>query len=83
MAEGRAETIRYHQEFYRRYRLNEPGSWLHRPSPFVLRSVGAVAVTGPLLAVDLGCGVGRATAGPASRLTQSTCATAGQRPTRR
>jgi SAM-dependent methyltransferase len=59
MAEGRAETIRYHQEFYRRYRLNEPGSWLHRPSPFVLRSVGAVTATGPLLAVDLGCGVGR------------------------
>jgi tellurite methyltransferase len=68
MAEGRAETVRYHQEFYRRHRLNEPGSWLHRPSSFVLRSVGAVTATGPLLAVDLGCGVGRHTIPVASAL---------------
>ncbi|GAA1651521.1 hypothetical protein GCM10009744_49060 [Kribbella alba] len=56
---GRKETIRYHQDFYARHQLHDPGTWLSRPSPFVLRAIATAATTGPVLAVDLGCGVGR------------------------
>ena len=67
---GRYETIRYHEEFYSRHRLNEPGTWLSRPSPFVLQAIAAAqprtptpaaARRTPRLVVDLGSGVGRHT----------------------
>lgn len=61
-AAGRRETIRYHEEFYARHQLHEPGTWLSTPSPFVLRAIDAVSHDsheGPALVVDLGSGVGR------------------------
>lgn len=64
---GRAETVRYHREFYRRHGLFQPGSWLAQPSPFVLRCAQAVNTDRPVRAYDLGCGVGRHTI-PLARL---------------
>jgi SAM-dependent methyltransferase len=61
MSLGRHETVRYHEEFYARHELFEAGSWLHRPSPFVLRSLEHLDVRGRVLVLDLGCGVGRHT----------------------
>lgn len=58
---GRRETVRYHQEFYATHELFKEGSWLHRPSPFVLGSVQSIASREGVRAVDLGCGVGRHT----------------------
>lgn len=56
---GRQETTRYHQELYGS--TVSCSSWLSRPSPFVLRSLDALADTGPVVVYDLGCGVGRHT----------------------
>lgn len=56
---GRQETLRYHRDFYAHHQLNAPGSWLHRPSPFVLRSLPRLNPPTPALVVDLGAGVGR------------------------
>jgi len=58
---GRGETLRYHQEFYRDHRVFEPGSWLYRPSPFVLRSLNELPRERSVVVYDLGCGVGRHT----------------------
>lgn len=65
---GRHETVRYHEEFYATHDLFVEGSWLYRPSPFVLRSLDHIASSRPLVAVDLGCGVGRHTIPVAERL---------------
>lgn len=66
--DGRRETVRYHQEFYANHELFKEGSWLHKPSPFVLRSLDYVERNGALRALDLGCGVGRHTLPLAERL---------------
>jgi tellurite methyltransferase len=58
---GRRETIRYHESFYAESELFAPGTWLHRPAQFVLRSLDHVHPERPIIAVDLGCGVGRHT----------------------
>lgn len=58
---GREETLRYHEEFYRRHRLFEPGSWLQHPSRFVLRALDRLDPARPVIVYDLGCGVGRHT----------------------
>jgi SAM-dependent methyltransferase len=58
---GRLETIRYHQDLYARHDLDDPSTWLGRPSPFVLRAIAAAATTKPALVLDLGCGIGRHT----------------------
>lgn len=71
--DGRRETVRYHQEFYANNELFEEGSWLHKPSPFVLRSVESIQREGPLRALDLGCGVGRHTLPIAQRLPVGSC----------
>jgi SAM-dependent methyltransferase len=65
---GRRETVRYHEDFYARHELFVEGSWLHKPSPFVLRSLESIEVAGPVVAVDLGAGVGRHTIPVAQRL---------------
>lgn len=66
--DGRRETVRYHQEFYANHELFKEGSWLYKPSPFVLRSLEFVQREGALRALDLGCGVGRHTLPIAERL---------------
>jgi SAM-dependent methyltransferase len=66
--EGRRETVRYHEDFYAHHELFVPGSWLHRPAPFVLRALERYDEDRPLVALDLGCGVGRHTIPVAQRL---------------
>ena len=58
-ARARAETIRYHERLYRSTSLGARGSWLARPHPLVMDSLGLV--TRPVHAYDLGAGVGRHT----------------------
>ncbi len=65
---GRQETVRYHQDFYVTHELFAEGSWLHRPSPFVLRSLDRLEARAGVVAVDLGAGVGRHTIPMAQRL---------------
>jgi SAM-dependent methyltransferase len=67
---GRRETVRYHQDFYATHELFEEGSWLHKPSPFVMRSLGHLGADRPVVAVDLGAGVGRHTIPVADRLPE-------------
>jgi tellurite methyltransferase len=55
---GRDETLRYHQEFYSRHDLDEDGTWLGKPSKFVMRSLRHLP-DGPVTVYDLGAGVGR------------------------
>src|SRR5664280_905267 len=56
---ARAETIRYHEALYRSTSLGTRGSWLARPHPLVMDSLGLV--TRPVHAYNLGAGVGRDT----------------------
>lgn len=58
--DGRDETLRYHREFYSRHALDEPGTWLHKPSKLVLRALEQLP-EGPVTVYDLGAGVGRHT----------------------
>lgn len=67
-SEGRRETVRYHQDFYATHELFQEGSWLHKPSQFVLRSLRQLERMRGVRAVDLGCGVGRHTIPMAQRL---------------
>jgi SAM-dependent methyltransferase len=67
---GRRETVRYHEDFYATHELFEAGSWLHKPSPFVMRSLAHLDTGRPLVAVDLGAGVGRHTIPVADRLPE-------------
>ncbi|ADB29639.1 Methyltransferase type 11 [Kribbella flavida DSM 17836] len=58
---GRQETLRYHRALYADHSPTGPATWLHRPSPFVLRSLPQLHADGPALAVELGAGAGRHT----------------------
>lgn len=58
---ARSETVRYHGELYARVELGEPGTWLARPHPLITSSLGLVRGRGPMVAYDLGAGVGRHT----------------------
>lgn len=67
-AAARAQTIRNHEDLYRRSGLGDAGTWLARPSPFVLDAIGAVDAAIPVVAYDLGAGVGRHTITMAQQL---------------
>lgn len=58
---ARAETIRYHRDFYSAHELGQPGTWLAHPEPSVVRAIAAVRDDRPVVAYDLGAGVGRHT----------------------
>ncbi len=54
---AREETLRYHTALYR---SSQQGTWIDRPSPFVMRSAKRVLDRpGVLRIADLGCGSGR------------------------
>lgn len=59
--EARAETLRYHRELYATTTLGEPGSWLATPQHSVVRAIAAMGADRPVVAYDLGAGVGRHT----------------------
>jgi tellurite methyltransferase len=59
VAAARRETVRYHEELYASTPLGTEGTWLARPHPVVVEAVDLVRDTGPVVAYDLGAGVGR------------------------
>jgi tellurite methyltransferase len=56
---ARAETIRYHQELYASTELGTRGTWLARPHGLVLDAIARVGAARPIVAYDLGAGIGR------------------------
>lgn len=65
-AAARAETVRYHQEFYAAAELGQAGTWLSRPQPLIIS--GLDRIDRPVRAYDLGAGVGRHSIALAQRL---------------
>ncbi len=60
-AGGRAETLRYHEDLYASTPLGAADSWLVEPDRLVLKSIDLSSGMDPILAFDLGAGVGRHT----------------------
>jgi len=58
---ARRETVRYHEELYASTALGQPGSWLARPHRLLRDALGRVRGRGPVVAYDLGAGIGRHT----------------------
>lgn len=58
LEEARAREREYHVRYYSEHQLGEPGTWLSRPAPYVLRSLDYISTASPSV-LDLGCGVGR------------------------
>ncbi|HWT34433.1 MAG TPA: class I SAM-dependent methyltransferase [Microbacterium sp.] len=58
---ARRETVRYHEELYAVAELGEPGTWLARPHPLLTDALALLAADRPVVAYDLGAGIGRHT----------------------
>ncbi|HWV50728.1 MAG TPA: class I SAM-dependent methyltransferase [Microbacterium sp.] len=58
---ARQETIRYHEEFYATTPLGAEGTWLARPHRLVYDALALMPDDRPVVAYDLGAGVGRHT----------------------
>jgi trans-aconitate methyltransferase len=58
---ARRETIRYHEELYSTASLGQAGTWLARPHRLLRESLALVRAEQPVVAYDLGAGVGRHT----------------------
>lgn len=59
IAAARRETVRYHEELYASTPLGAEGTWLARPHPVVVEALDLARGAGPVVAYDLGAGVGR------------------------
>jgi len=59
--EARRETVRYHRELYASASLGQPGTWLAGPSGLLDDVLVHVRKDRPLVAYDLGAGIGRHT----------------------
>ncbi|MDT0157856.1 class I SAM-dependent methyltransferase [Microbacterium sp. ARD32] len=57
--DARRETIRYHDELYANASLGDEGTWLARPHPLIHEAIALVADDRPVVAYDLGAGIGR------------------------
>jgi len=73
---GRAETLRYHAEFYRTNELFDGGTWLRKPESYVLDAARRLPTDRPLAVLDLGAGVGRNTIPVARMLPEGSRVTA-------
>ena len=60
-AQGRAETLRYHEDLYESTPLGAANSWLLEPDQLVLKALTLCGGANPIQAFDLGAGVGRHT----------------------
>lgn len=58
---ARHETLRYHEELYSSARLAQAGTWLARPHRLLLDALARVPSGRPVIAYDLGAGIGRHT----------------------
>ena len=58
---ARRETIRYHERLYASAALGQAGTWLARPHRLMTDALGLVCSARPVVAYDLGAGIGRHT----------------------
>ncbi|UJP09613.1 class I SAM-dependent methyltransferase [Microbacterium sp. KUDC0406] len=58
---ARRETVRYHEELYAGASLGARGTWLARPHPLIFEAIALLPTGRPLVAYDLGAGIGRHT----------------------
>lgn len=58
---ARRETVRYHEELYAATGLGEPGTWLAEPHPLLTDALALLGADRPVVAYDLGAGIGRHT----------------------
>lgn len=58
---ARRETIRYHEELYAGTSLGDDDSWLRGPHRLIFESLGLMPEDRPVIAYDLGAGIGRHT----------------------
>jgi len=59
--QARRETVRYHQDLYSSATLGQTGTWLARPHRLVADALALVPADQPVVAYDLGAGIGRHT----------------------
>lgn len=55
----RRRTRQYHEQYYGRHQLYEPGSWLSKSDPRLIELSSATGLDAHSRVLDLGCGVGR------------------------
>jgi tellurite methyltransferase len=60
-ARARRETVRYHEELYASAALGQAGTWLAKPDRLMADALELVPADGPVVAYDLGAGIGRHT----------------------
>lgn len=58
---ARRETVRYHEELYASAALGQAGTWLAKPHRLMADALGLVPADKPVVAYDLGAGIGRHT----------------------
>ena len=58
---ARRETVRYHEELYASAALGQAGTWLAEPNRLMADALELVAPGEPVVAYDLGAGIGRHT----------------------
>jgi SAM-dependent methyltransferase len=58
---ARRETVRYHEELYASATLGQAGTWLAKPHRLLADALALVSSGEPVLAYDLGAGIGRHT----------------------
>lgn len=58
---ARRETVRYHEELYAAAELGDAGTWLAQPHPLLFDALELLPADRPLVAYDLGAGIGRHT----------------------
>lgn len=58
---ARRETVRYHEELYATSSLGDDGSWLARPHRLIFEAMEVMPDDRPVIAYDLGAGIGRHT----------------------
>jgi len=58
---ARQETVRYHEQLYSSARLGQAGTWLAGPHRLLLDALAHIPSGRPVIAYDLGAGIGRHT----------------------
>ncbi|MGH3250765.1 MAG: hypothetical protein ACRDOI_31790, partial [Trebonia sp.] len=58
---ARRETVRYHERFYASASLGQAGTWLAKPHRLMADALELVSPGKPVVAYDLGAGIGRHT----------------------
>ena len=59
--QARRETVRYHEELYASATLGQEGTWLAKPNRLLADALALIPSGKPVVAYDLGAGIGRHT----------------------